>query len=67
MSKLSEGEVRIEDDGRTYCARYRAADGIVSVESAFGTKAMPAGDHSAEDVARFILRGLIAGETKQLD
>jgi hypothetical protein len=63
----AEGCVRIDVDGRTYAAAYTLLNDVVTVKSAFGQKSAPLGENAAEEVAKAILRELIALETKQLD
>lgn len=61
------GSVEINVEGTTYRANYRVAGNVVTLDSAFGSKSMPAGQHMPDDVARMLLRELINLETRQLD
>lgn len=60
MKKVLEGRASIERSDATYTATYRIEKGIITVSTAFGTKATQLGSSPPEVLARSILGEMIS-------
>jgi hypothetical protein len=61
---MSQTDVRVEIDGKTYFGRVEVSRGVVTVHAACGTKTAPIGASPVESLARILLREIIQAELK---